>query len=168
MSHSPTPTVAHKHENKSGSNTDHRSLLTASNPLGWCLNRWKYGAWTCTTADTPPNHNKKHPNARGKKRWCNMMQLEAWTPGWLTADWLIDSLLIRSAGQPGLVWQFFCLRDGARFEVKELTKSKYKVIGVIYQNWEAWDGDEWCQGIPEESGRTLLLLSCIAESPRKS
>ncbi|CAL1171110.1 unnamed protein product, partial [Cladocopium goreaui] len=41
-------------------------------------------------------------------------------------------------------------------KVKELTKSKYKVIGVIYQNWEAWDGDEWCQGIPEESGRTLL------------
>ena len=102
---------------------------------------------------------KRHPNARDK---CNMMQLEAWIPSWLTAD-LSQSLLIRSAGQPGLVQLFSCLgMVHARFEVKELTKSKYKVIGVIYQNWEAWDGDEWCQGIPEESGRTLLLLSCIA------
>eukprot|EP00435_Cladocopium_sp_Y103_P066811 s35_g29.t1 len=53
--------------------------------------------------------------------------------------------------------------EGVRRCVKELTKSKYKVIGVIYQNWEAWDGDEWCRGVPEESSRTLLLLSADDE-----
>lgn len=53
--------------------------------------------------------------------------------------------------------------EGVRRCVKELTKSKYKVIGVIYQNWEAWDGDEWCQGIPED---IRSLCESIQETPK--
>lgn len=36
-------------------------------------------------------------------------------------------------------------------EVEEMvSKKKFKVIGVIYQNWEAYDGRKWVRGIPEE------------------
>lgn len=53
--------------------------------------------------------------------------------------------------------------EGVRRCVKELTKSKYKVIGVIYQNWEAWDGDEWCRGVPED---IRSLCESIQETPK--
>lgn len=44
-------------------------------------------------------------------------------------------------------------------KVKELTKRHFKIIGVIYQNWKGFDGDEWTEGVPEESasGKHLTL-----------
>ena len=36
-------------------------------------------------------------------------------------------------------------------KVNELTKRSFKVIGVIYENWKAYDGDEWFEGIPQDT-----------------
>ena len=37
-------------------------------------------------------------------------------------------------------------------EVKELVSRNFKIIGVTFQSFEAWDGDEWCYGTPQEMG----------------
>ena len=35
-------------------------------------------------------------------------------------------------------------------EVKELVSRNFKIIGVTFQSLEAWDGDEWVHGTPQE------------------
>ena len=37
-----------------------------------------------------------------------------------------------------------------------MTRRGFKVIGVIYQSWIAWDGDELVNAVPQD----LCLLSC--------
>lgn len=41
--------------------------------------------------------------------------------------------------------------------MNELTKRGFKVIGVIYERWKAYDGDEWIEGIPQDSCFQLSL-----------
>ena len=47
------------------------------------------------------------------------------------------------------------------YKVKELTKRKMKVIGVIYQNFAALDGEERCEGVPEERLIEFPFCCCL-------
>ncbi|CAJ1386563.1 unnamed protein product [Effrenium voratum] len=53
--------------------------------------------------------------------------------------------------------------EGVRRCAKELTKRCFKVIGVIYQNWRAYDGDQWVDGIPQD---IRSMCESIQETPR--
>ena len=36
------------------------------------------------------------------------------------------------------------------WKVKELARRGFKIIGVIYQSWKAWDGDEMVSSVPQD------------------
>ncbi|CAE7907786.1 unnamed protein product, partial [Symbiodinium microadriaticum] len=53
--------------------------------------------------------------------------------------------------------------EGVRRCVKELARRGFKIIGVIYQSWKAWDGDEMVSSVPQD-----IRSHCesIQETPR--
>ena len=55
--------------------------------------------------------------------------------------------------------------EGVRRCVKELVSRNFKIIGVTFQSLEAWDGDEWVHGTPQD---IRSLCESIQETPRIS